>query len=44
VLCGGHLFFLLDGLFSYEGGVTNTVYEQFHAQRRATLPMTPASA
>jgi hypothetical protein len=28
VLCGG-TFFLLDGLFSYEGGVTNTVYERF---------------
>lgn len=28
VLCGG-TFFLLDGAFSYEGGITNTVFERF---------------
>ena len=28
VLCSG-TFFLLDGLFSYEGGLTSTVYERF---------------
>jgi hypothetical protein len=28
VLCNG-TFFLLDGAISYEGGITNTVYEQF---------------
>ena len=28
VLCAG-TFFLLDGSFSYEGGITNTVYERF---------------
>jgi hypothetical protein len=28
VLCNG-TFFLLDGAFSYQGGVTNTVYEEF---------------
>jgi hypothetical protein len=28
VLCSG-TFFLLDGLFSFEGGVTHTVYERF---------------
>lgn len=28
VLCNG-TFFLLDGSFTYEGGITNTVYERF---------------
>jgi hypothetical protein len=28
VLCSG-TYFLLDGSFSYEGGITNTVYERF---------------
>jgi hypothetical protein len=28
VVCNG-TFLLLDGLFSYEGGITNTVYERF---------------
>jgi hypothetical protein len=28
VLCDG-TFFLLDGAFSYQGGVTNTVFERF---------------
>ena len=28
MVCDG-TFFLLDGLFSYEGGITNTVYERF---------------
>jgi hypothetical protein len=28
ILCNG-TFFLLDGAFTYEGGITNTVYERF---------------
>ena len=38
ILCDG-TFFLLDGAFSYEGGITNTVLRAVHAQRRSALPV-----
>ena len=38
IVCDG-TYLLLDGRFSYEGGITNTVLREIHDQGRAALPV-----